>query len=118
MNEVQRQVPFEVFSLVSLIGRPVEPEWKNSGGYALKKPGSKYFGYVRLNQSGKQPGKFNVQAHQPFSDPKQLFKEIDGGRKGWCYVDPSDTDAVGYAISALESAWDGRGQLNSKRNPA
>ena len=113
MNEVQRQVPFEIFSLVSLIGRPVEPEWKSSSrGYALRKPGSNYFGYVRFNQSGM----FNVQAHQPFSDPKQLFKEINGGRRGWCYVDPIDTGAVGYAVSVLESAWDGRPY--SKRSPA
>ena len=112
MNETQRQVPLEIFYLVSLIGRPVEPEWKSgSRGYALRKLGSNYFGYMRFNHSGK----FNVQAHQPFSDPKQFFKEIDCGRKGWCYVDPNDTDAVGYAISVLESAWDGRPY--SKRSP-
>ena len=102
---MQQQKPLEI---ISRIGRPVEPEWKpKHRGYSLRKHGASQFGFVRFNRYGENAHKYVVYAYQPFSDPKQLFVETRGGREGRCFVDPSDDDAIGYAMSVLESAWDG-----------
>ena len=110
MNEktsaLQQDKPLEI---ISRIGRPVEREWKSKPrGYSLRKPGGPQFGFVRFNISRQHVGKYTVYAYRPFSDPKQLLVDTKAGREGRFFVDPSDGDAVRYAISVLESAWDGR----------
>lgn len=109
MNEkalaLQQDKPLE---LISRIGRPVEREWKSKPrGYSLRKPGRSQFGFIRFNVSRQNAHKYTIYAYQPFCDPKDLFILTRAGREGRTFVDPSDDAAIRYAISVLESAWDG-----------
>lgn len=103
---LQQQKPLD---LISRIDRSVEREWKTDArGYSLRKPGGSQFGFVRFNLFGQNRCKYAVYAYQPFSDPEKLFAQTKAGREGRSLVDFSDDDAIRYAISVLESAWDGR----------
>ena len=103
---MRRLRPFE---LVSLVGRPLEWEWKpKANGYSLRKPGSSQFGFVRYNLHRQNAHRYTVYARRPFSDARKWAAETGGGNEGRFFVDPNDADAVGYVVSVLESAWDGR----------
>ena len=93
---------------ISDINRPVEPEWRRSNGYALRKPNSFQIGFIRFNQSGPNTGKFTVYVNQPFSDPQKLVEETMRGKQGKFIANPTDTHSIAYATALLKSAWDQR----------
>lgn len=78
-------------------------------GYHLRKPGGSRVGFVRYNVAGSNAGCFTVYAYYPFHDPKHLFQNNSStqSKVEWhLIIDPSDWDAVAYAVRVLESSYD------------
>ena len=78
-------------------------------GYALVKPGTKHFGFVRFNVRGTGAGRYIAYAYCPFSDPVGRFQNTTKGKPNqawWCVANPDYQEAIGYVITVLESSYD------------
>lgn len=108
MTEDQRQM---ASAFVRRLNIPdVEPVELHNG-YRLRLPRRSYFGYLRFNVSNSQgnAGMYTVYAYRPFDDEEGRFinRGVNQGNAQWLYViNPTDEDAMTYAVGMLKSASD------------
>ena len=112
VDNAQRQHTLEFIRELGLTSRQYEKK-EHSRGYRLYiSSDSKRlprFGYVRLNQKGRDAGKLVVYANGNFSDPEGRFNAQpknpkDASYKFW----PDDKDAMRYAAKVVRSAYESK----------